>query len=56
VIELRGYVDESGHKRFADWIEQLEHVDAAKVTVALARLEQGSGGTKNASGTTSPTP
>jgi putative addiction module killer protein len=41
VIELRGYIDERGKKRFADWIEQLEYVDAARVTVALARLEQG---------------
>ena len=66
MIELRGYIDERGKKRFADWIEQLEHVAAARVTVALARLEQGKdgeklvillgGGTKKASSKTTPTP
>ena len=41
MIELRGYIDENGKKRFADWLEQLDPVAAAKVTIALARLEHG---------------
>ena len=41
MIELRGYVDESGNKRFAQWLEGLEATAAARVTIALARLEQG---------------
>jgi putative addiction module killer protein len=40
-IELRGYIDESGNKRFAAWLEGLDAASAAKVTIALARLEQG---------------
>jgi hypothetical protein len=46
VIELRGYVDESGHKRFADWIEQLEHVDAAKINRGIGSLGTGKRGNK----------
>src|SRR5271157_4202347 len=41
MIELRGYIDESGNKRFAQWLEALDAAAAAKVTIALARLEQG---------------
>ena len=41
MIELRGYIDESGNKRFAQWLEGLDAVAAAKVTIALARMEQG---------------
>jgi len=40
-MELRGYVDEQGNRRFAEWLEALHYVAAAKVTVALARMEQG---------------
>jgi putative addiction module killer protein len=40
-IELRGYIDENGKKRFAQWVEKLDPAAAAKVTIALARLEQG---------------
>ena len=40
MIELRGYIDEQGKKRFAEWLEELDEVAAAKVTIALARLEQ----------------
>jgi hypothetical protein len=32
MIELRGYIDESGNKRFAQWLEGLDAVAAAKVT------------------------
>jgi putative component of toxin-antitoxin plasmid stabilization module len=41
VIELRGYIDEQGNKRFASWLEALDHTAAAKVTIALTRMEQG---------------
>jgi putative addiction module killer protein len=41
MIELHGYVDESGNKRFAQWLDDLDAMAAARVTVALARMEQG---------------
>jgi putative addiction module killer protein len=41
MIELRGYIDEQGNRRFADWLDALDHTAAAKVTIALTRLEQG---------------
>jgi putative addiction module killer protein len=41
MIELRGYIDEGGKKRFAEWLEELDAIAAAKVVIALARLEQG---------------
>src|SRR6266849_6023500 len=42
MIRLRGYIDENGNKRFAEWLEGLDAAAAAKVTIALARMEQGS--------------
>ena len=41
MIELRGYIDELGNKRFAEWLDGLDSLAAAKVTIALARMEQG---------------
>src|SRR5450759_4970327 len=41
MIELRGYIDENGNKRFANWLEALDSQAAAKVTIALTRMEQG---------------
>jgi hypothetical protein len=41
VIELRDYIDEKGNKRFASWLEALDATAAAKVTIALTRMEQG---------------
>ena len=41
MIELRGFVDERGHELFAEWFEELDAAAAAKVTIALARIEQG---------------
>jgi putative addiction module killer protein len=41
VLDLRGYLDENGNKRFAAWLEGLDAAAAAKVTIALARMEQG---------------
>jgi putative addiction module killer protein len=40
-IDLRGYIDENGTKRFAEWLEGLDAPAAAKVTIGLARMEQG---------------
>ena len=34
MIELRGYIDERGHKRFALWLESLDAAAAAKVAIA----------------------
>jgi putative addiction module killer protein len=39
--EIRYYVDAAGQAPFADWFAGLEVVARAKVTRALARLEQG---------------
>jgi putative addiction module killer protein len=41
MIELRGFVDEGGRRRFAEWFEGLDGLAAAKVGMALARIEQG---------------
>jgi putative addiction module killer protein len=41
MIELRGYIDDHGNRPFARWFERLDHVAAAKVTIALTRMEQG---------------
>src|ERR1035438_7891831 len=41
MIDLRGYIDERGNKRFAQWLEGPEAAAAAKATIALARMEQG---------------
>ena len=41
MIEIRGYVDESGNKPFARWLDGLDAAAAARVTVALTRMEQG---------------
>jgi hypothetical protein len=41
MIEIRGYIDENGNKGFAQWLEGLDAAAAAKVTIALARMEQG---------------
>jgi putative addiction module killer protein len=40
-IELRSYIDENGSKRFAQWLDGLDAAAAAKVAIALARMEQG---------------
>ena len=41
MFELLGYIDEKGSKRFAKWFEGLDAIAAAKVTMALTRIEQG---------------
>jgi putative addiction module killer protein len=41
LIELRGYIDDKGYKRFASWLEGLDPTAAAKVTIALTPMELG---------------
>lgn len=41
MLEIRTYVDSSGRSPFDAWFEDLNGVAAAKITVALARIEQG---------------
>jgi putative addiction module killer protein len=41
MIEIRYYVSASGDEPFADWFADLEAVVRAKVTRAIARMEQG---------------
>lgn len=41
MIEVRLYVDLSGRSPFGRWFEALDAVAAAKVTAAVARMEQG---------------
>jgi putative addiction module killer protein len=41
VVELRGYIDDQGNKPFAAWFADLDANAAARVTIALTRLEQG---------------
>jgi putative addiction module killer protein len=41
VLELRYYLTSGGEKPFEDWFTGLDAASAAKVAVALARLEQG---------------
>lgn len=38
---LREYLDEAGRSPFGRWFEDLDATAAAKVTAALARIEQG---------------
>jgi putative addiction module killer protein len=41
MLLIREYVDERGQSPFAKWFEDLDARAAAKVTVALARMELG---------------
>ena len=41
MIEIGGYIDENGNKRFAKWFDGLDAMAAAKVTIALTRMEKG---------------
>ena len=40
-VEIREYLDDSGHSPFGRWFDGLDSTAAAKVTTALARVEQG---------------
>ena len=41
MIAVRDYVDSRGRSAFARWFDTLNAPAAAKVTIALARMEQG---------------
>jgi putative addiction module killer protein len=41
MVEVREYVDRSGHSPFGDWTDRLNREAAVKVAAALARLQQG---------------
>jgi putative addiction module killer protein len=41
MIELRGYIDGNGVRRFAAWFDALDGAAGAKVAIALTRMEQG---------------
>jgi putative addiction module killer protein len=41
MLDVREYLDEDGSSPFAQWFAALDAVAAAKVTVVLARIEQG---------------
>jgi len=41
LMDIREYVDGQGRSPFGDWFEGLNAPAAAKVTVALVRMEQG---------------
>ncbi len=41
MVELRGYIDESGNQPFARWFTELDSMAAARVTTALTRIEHG---------------
>jgi len=41
LIEIREYVDERGESPFARWFEGLDPIAAARITVAVSRLETG---------------
>jgi putative addiction module killer protein len=41
MIEVRLYVDTSGRAPFERWFEALDAMAAAKITAAVARMEQG---------------
>jgi putative addiction module killer protein len=41
MLLIREYLDERGRSPFARWFEDLDATAAAKVTVALARIEMG---------------
>lgn len=41
MLDVREYLDEDGTSPFADWFAALDATAAVKITVALARIEQG---------------
>ena len=41
MLKLREYQDREGHSPFANWFSDLGITAAAKVTVAIARIQQG---------------
>jgi putative component of toxin-antitoxin plasmid stabilization module len=41
VIEIREYLSAEGHSPFRRWFDRLDARAAARITVALVRIEQG---------------
>jgi len=41
MVAVREYLDQAGHSPFADWSDGLHREAAARVAVALARIQQG---------------
>ncbi len=41
MVELRAYIDQRGNKPFAKWFSHLDSNAAARVTIALTRIELG---------------
>ncbi len=41
MLEVREYEDSDGNSPFAEWFEDLDAIVAAKITVAVTRIEQG---------------
>lgn len=41
MLDVREYLDKSGHSPFAGWSDRLNREAAAKVATALARIQQG---------------
>ncbi len=41
MVEVREYLDRTGHSPFAAWSDRLNREAAAKVVAALARIQQG---------------
>lgn len=48
MIELRGYIDENGNKRFAKWFADLDAIAAAKVTLRFHGWRRGISQTRKA--------
>jgi putative addiction module killer protein len=41
MLDVREYLDQDGSSPFAGWFSTLDAIAAAKVTIVLARIEQG---------------
>jgi putative addiction module killer protein len=41
MVEIRHYIDARGRSSFADWLDELDDIAAARVATALYRLERG---------------
>jgi putative component of toxin-antitoxin plasmid stabilization module len=41
MVDIRYYVDVGGDAPFAEWFAELEPVASARITRAIARMEQG---------------
>jgi putative addiction module killer protein len=41
MLDVREYLDQDGGSPFAEWFSTLDAVAAAKITIVLARIEQG---------------